>query len=183
MNYNNFKNLKFNMKNAKDYQHQIIKQIKEYKYHNKKKRKKVFKNFLETFNAANIDDIDLTKSTIFDNIVIYGFKLGKKQYYLLPQKISIHNTNLFAGIYGNSKPYISNSITEWDMSYTKLYKYFYPIYIKKGFFNKNVRIFKKMSKLFNSKSRIDTYNKYYLTQKDEEIRIAHNYGDNNEKSY
>lgn len=183
MNYNNFKNLKFNIKNAKDYQHQIIKQIKEYKYHNKKKRKKVFKNFLETFNAANIDDIDLTKSTVFNNIDIYGFKLEKKQYYLLPQNMSIHNTTILAGIYGSSRTFILNEITEWNIIHNKYYEYFYPIYIKKGFFNKDVRIFKKMSKLFNSKSRIDAYNKYYLTQKDEEIRIAHNYGDNNEKSY
>lgn len=183
MNYNFLKNLESNIKNATNYQHKTIIRVIKHQYANKEKRKMVFKNFLKTFSVANIDDINLIKSTIFNHIVIYGFKLGEKQYYLLPQNMSIHDTNLFAGIYGNSKPYISNSITEWDMYYTKLYKYFYPIYIKKGFFNKNVRIFKKMCKLFNKKSRIDTYNKYYLNQENEEIRISNCYGDDNENIY
>lgn len=165
MRNNYFEKFKKHLQLLKSYQNQTIKHIKELKKDNKINNKLKFAKILKKFNDNDIESMGIRKQRLFlSSDYFFAFKLDDIQYILATYNIEYNiDIILNAGLY-----YSPTSVEVFD-KYASVIDYLdnlSPIYIKKGFFNQDVKLFKELCKIVKKYNRLQLYNNYYEEQLD-----------------
>lgn len=165
-----FEKFKKHLQLLKSYQNQTIKHIKELKKDNKINSKLKFDKIVKKFNDNELESMGIRKQQFFfGSDYFFAFKLDDKQYILATYNIEYNiDIILNAGLY-----YSPTSVEVFDKC-VRVIDYLdnlSPIYIKKGFFNQDVKLFKTLCRIVKKYHRLQLYNDYYMKQLEREDNV------------